>query len=71
MLFSLVVNIEIYNNTKVGAEMCSYEVTGTYQSKPPFLGTLGGKATVYVSTFYSVKNLVYHIVHKIFATQWP
>ena len=52
MPFSLVeVSIDIYDNTAVGASMNgTYEVTnGKYRDEPPFLGSGGGKASVYVS----------------------
>lgn len=43
-------NIDIYNNSSLGADITNYETSGTYTKEPSILGTLGAKAEVYVST---------------------
>ena len=44
------VNIDIYNNTRRGADIQYGDTNGTYNDPPSILGTEGAKAQVYVSS---------------------
>lgn len=53
------VNIDIYNNSFLGASIISYETSGTYRFTPGFLGIEGAKAQIYVRTSSNVHAIIF------------
>ncbi len=46
---SVEVTIDVYNDSKFGADITDYKTNGTYTEQPPFLGTTFAKTNIYVS----------------------
>ena len=50
--FFVEVNIDINNNSSLGADIVSYETSGAYTKNPGFIANNGAKVEIYVSIQY-------------------